>query len=230
MSEFLERNLLTVFVFYSLAFFVIFFAIILRRGHTARFDLVNTFMFLAGFGLMHGIGDFLVIVPPIFKLSVADAIIVGLIAKYFAAVSFIFLYFFGLAVFLDKQANRIKWAVYTSPIFTVVLFLLAANPFQNAISSEIIFRLFLGLPSSMFAALALWNMSNRFKALNMSRIVMDFRGAAIAFLFYGIFAGLFFTSYPGSTLILGLPVQVFRAIAAIAIACFTVRILSVFER
>jgi len=229
MAEFFQDNLLAISIFYAFSFFAIFFAVILQRGSTAHFEFVNTFMYLAGFGLVHGIGDLLIVVPSMFAVSGAQEANILLMGRFFCALSFLFLYFFGLTVFVDTQAKMTRWVVYTSPIFTLALFLVVVNPFESIVGSETIYRMLLGLPASILTALALLKMSGRFEQLGLTRTVADFRGAAITFALYGIFAGLFYVSYPDSVILLGIPVQLFRALAAFAIAFFTIRILSAFK-
>lgn len=230
MGDFFQQNLFLISIFYSLSFFVIFFAIVLEREHTANFEFVNTFMYLAGFGLLHGLGDILFVLPHAFSISQTNLAVIFKAAKYFIAGSYIFLYLFGLSVFLDKSSHKIRWVVYVSPVITLVLFIITINPFENVIGTEVIYRLFLGFPSAMLAAMALLKISTRFRQLRLKKIVVDFRGAAVSFLLYGIFAGLFFASYPKSILVLGImPIQLLRALAAILIAFFTIRILAVFK-
>jgi len=229
MSDFFNDNLLAISVFYALSFFVIFFAVVLKRASTAHFELVNDFMYLAGFGLIHALGDLLIVVPSILKLSGTQEAGIILMGKFFCALSFLFLYFFGLMVFTDTAAKRLRWTVYSSPFFTLALFLVIVNPFENIISSETVYRLFLGLPAAVLTSLALLKMSSRFKQLGLTKAVVDFRGAAAAFFIYGVFAGLFYVSYPESVALLGMPVQFLRALAAFVIAFFTIRILSAFE-
>lgn len=231
MFDFSQNSLLIISIFYSLGFFVIFLAIMLQRGYTAHFELADSFMFLAGFGLMHGIGDFLVVLPSILGNVRDFEPTIRLISKYFNAVSFMFLYLFGLTVFLERITikDKIRWGVYMAPIITLVLFIIAVNPFKDVVSSEAVYRLFLGFPSSLLAALALIKTSGRFSELKLSKIVFDFRGAAAGFLFYAIFTGLFFVSYPESSMVLGIPVQLLRALSAMVIAFFTIRFLAVFK-
>jgi len=229
MSNFFYENLLAISVFYALSFFVIFFAVVLKRASTAHFELVNDFIYLAGFGLIHGIGDLLIVVPSLLKLSGTQEAGILLMGKFFCALSFFFLYFFGLMVFSDNAAKRSRWIVYSSPFFTLALFLVIVNPFESIISSETVYRLLLGLPAAVLTSLALLKMSSRFKQLGLTKAVVDFRGAAVAFFVYGVFAGLFYVSYPESVVLLGIPIQLLRAVAAFAIALFTIRILSAFE-
>jgi hypothetical protein len=229
MSGFFQDNLLIISIFYALSFFAIFFAIMLQRGNTAHFEFVNTFMYLAGFGLIHGIGDLLVVAPALLNVTSSQEASIILMGRFFCALSFLFLYFFGLTVFSDTHAKRVRWTVFSSPFFTLALFLVVVNPFEQIISSETVYRLLLGLPAAVLTALALLKMSGRFQQLGLTRAVTDFRGAAITFMLYGVFAGLFYVSYPDSVLLFGFPVQLLRALAAVLIAVFTIRILSVFK-
>ncbi|MDI6717359.1 MAG: hypothetical protein QME63_10535, partial [Actinomycetota bacterium] len=157
-------------------------------------------------------------------------LIVKQIGRYFLAGSYVFLYLFGLSVFLDKAIQKTKWIVLYSPIIIMVFFVITLNPFDQIVRTEVIFRLFLGFPSAILASAAMLKMSGRFGALKLTKIVADFRGAAISFFFYAIFTGLFWVSYPKTILILGsVPVQLLRAITVIVLAYFTVRILGIFK-
>lgn len=229
MGEFFLDHLFTITVVYGLSFFGIFFAIALQKGHTANFELINTFLYLAGFGLMHGIGDVVFLLPAIFETAQAYQSLIRHTGRYFIAGSYIFLYLFGLSVLLDKATQKAKWIVYASPIITIVFLVITINPIEHAIRTEVIYRLFLGFPSALLASLALLKMSKRFSLLNLHRIVFDFRGAALAFSAYAIFTGLFFVSFPESILVLGVPVQLLRALAVTLIAVLVFRIMAVFK-
>ncbi|TAK36247.1 MAG: HAMP domain-containing histidine kinase [Chloroflexota bacterium] len=95
------------------------------------------------------------------------------------------------------------------------------------------------LPGLLVSALALLIQSRIFRSTKLGRIASDCRGAALALSVNAIFAGLVVAPapyFPASILnyhtftgLAGVPPQVFRAIMAVVIAYFIVRMLSVFR-
>ncbi len=56
-QSFFLRNLVPVFFVYGLSFLIMFAAIVTRGRESARFGLMRSFTFLAGFGLLHGLTE-----------------------------------------------------------------------------------------------------------------------------------------------------------------------------
>ncbi len=55
MAEFFTRNIIVVYFFYGLSFFVMGLAVLLEFGHSSKLDFARALRPLVGFGLIHGI-------------------------------------------------------------------------------------------------------------------------------------------------------------------------------
>jgi signal transduction histidine kinase len=105
--------------------------------------------------------------------------------------------------------------------------------------ADIWVRYVIYLPASLFAAAALFVQGRRFVASGYRRIARDCRWMAWAFVANGVIAGIVvppalfapasWLNYDSFLSVIGVPPQVFRAVLAVAIAVFGVRILRVFE-
>jgi len=58
-SEFFDQNMVVVFFFYGLAFFSMGLAVWMEAGRSPDLDGARALLFLAGFGLLHGIHEWL---------------------------------------------------------------------------------------------------------------------------------------------------------------------------
>lgn len=100
-------------------------------------------------------------------------------------------------------------------------------------------RYLIYLPASVFAAAALWLQGSRFRQSGYRRIARDCGWMAAAFAANGVVAGLIvppahfglanWLNYDRFLSVVGVPPQVFRAVLAVVIALFGVRILRVFD-
>ncbi len=107
------------------------------------------------------------------------------------------------------------------------------------LAAEVLARYFLYLPSSALAGLAVLFHCRVLWEMKLPHIARDCLGAAVAFGLKAILAGLVVSPAPYSPAsflnessflaVVGVPVQVFRTITALAIAYFIVRTLAVFE-
>jgi len=125
-----------------------------------------------------------------------------------------------------------------------LLALIATYPLSMAstdwlLAAEVLARYFLYLPGAALAGLAVFFHCRVLWEMKLPHIARDCLGAAVALGLKAILAGLVVSPalyFPASFLnessflaVVGVPVQVFRTITALAIAYFIVRTLAVFE-
>src|SRR5512136_105999 len=97
MAEFFTRNIIVVYFFYGLSFFVMGLAVLLEFGHSSKLDFARALRPLIGFGIIHGSHEwfemFLIIRDRISGPVTAPWVLpVRVVAL---AVSFLFLIAFG---------------------------------------------------------------------------------------------------------------------------------------
>ena len=54
MAEFFSNNIIIIYFFYGLSFFIMGFAVLLEFGHSSKLDFARALRPLIGFGLIHG--------------------------------------------------------------------------------------------------------------------------------------------------------------------------------
>jgi len=246
MAEFFTRNIIVVYFFYGLSFFVMGLAVLLEFGHSSKLDFARALRPLIGFGLIHGSHEwfemFLIIQARISGPFTAPWVLpVRLIAL---AASFLFLIAFGARLIAGPGKPKLYIGMLSTitAIWVIGLFGVLVNESTSqmrAIAADVYTRYALAIPG---AALTVWGLiiqRRKFIQAGMSSFGRDVILAAIAFGLYGgigqLFASpsiIFPSSFLNSEVFLqwfGFPVQVFRAVTATMAAIFITRSLRAFE-
>jgi signal transduction histidine kinase len=246
MTEFFTNNIIIIYFFYGLSFFVMGFAVMLEFGHSSKLDFARALRPLIGFGLIHGSHEwfemFLLIRDRISgPYAAAWVLPVRLTAL---AASFLFLIAFGARLITGVEKRRLYIAMLSTITAIWIIGLLGvvfneSSPSIRAVATDVYTRYALAIPG---AALTVWGLliqRRKFIQLRMSSFGNDVLVAAVAFGLYGgigqLFASpsiIFPSSYLNTEVFLqwfGFPVQVFRAVVAIIAATFITRSLRAFE-
>ncbi|MCP4419555.1 MAG: GAF domain-containing sensor histidine kinase [Chloroflexi bacterium] len=250
---FFERNLAIGFFAYGLAFFSMGLAVWLESGRTSEFRSNRIMRFLAGFGILHGLHEWLEMFT---QLDIADMInltpLVWLhgVRVFLLAASFLFLILFGVRMIAfreDLEDNgRFQTIIWVGALTIAWLGTLLAvywiklpTPLEYILAIDALSRYMLGIPGAVLASRAMLLQQQIFKARGMTRCGRDMRWAAVTLLLYGVVgqafpnASLIFPSHIVNSdsfqQIFGFPVQLFRTAAAIVIAFFVIRALRAFE-
>jgi signal transduction histidine kinase/CheY-like chemotaxis protein len=247
--KFTSQHILVVLFIYGLAFFLLGTAILLKEDKRSTLRLQSLLWLLAGFGLIHGIGEwsdmFLALgetywTPFLFR-------IIKTLGFYFGLGSFVFLLAFGVrSVALEKP--KFKWleraSLIASLLFAVVVSLHGIRTGlsnQWYVTSGVLTRYLLAFPGSLLAATGLFrqSQSREIKAINSSALIRNIRGMAFVFVVYALLAGIIvpkapfppatFINYTSFENMFGLPVQIFRAACSVLAAWFIIRILHAFS-
>ena len=246
MAEFFTRNIIIVYFFYGLSFFVMGLAILLEFGHSSKLDFARALRPLIGFGLIHGSHEwfemFLIIRDRISGPLTAPWILpVRLTAL---ATSFLFLIAFGARLISGVERRKLYIGMLSTITAIWVIGLLGvvvneSSPQTRAIAADVYTRYALAIPGALLTLWGLIIQRKKFNQLGMSGIGRDVLLAAIAFGLYGgigqLFASpsvIFPSPYINSEVFLrlvGFPIQVFRAIVATMAAVFITRSLRAFE-
>jgi len=255
MAEFFEHNLVVIYFFYGLAFFSMGLAIWLvsSRFRTSEFRLAGALLFLAGFGIVHGLQEWFDMfqllderggtnIPP--WLLLAEVRLLHLVT------SFLLLVFFGIKLlYANRRAaddgNRFAFvgagAFLALWMVSVGATWLAYRPerLEMIAAADVLARYTLGMTGSVIAAWAIWLEQRNFKRRGMERFGRALLGAALALLIYGLIGQLFVRPsfiFPSTIIntdlfldLFGFPVQVLRAVLAVLMAGFIIRALNAFE-
>ena len=255
MAEFFEHNLVVIYFFYGLAFFSMGLAIWLAssRFRTSEFRLAGALLFLAGFGVVHGLQEWF----DMFQLlderggtNIPHWLLLPEVRLLHLVVSYLLLVFFGIKLlFANRRVidNGNRLALVGAGAFLVLwlasagLTLLVYQPerLEMIAAADVLARYTLGITGSVIAAWAIWLEQRNFKARGMARFGRALLGAAAALLLYGIIGQLFVRPsffFPSTVIntelfldLFGFPVQVLRAVLAVLMAAFIIRALNAFE-
>lgn len=247
-ATFFHENLVYVFFVYGLAFFVLGLAISLENRRIRELRLWASLWFLAAFGFTHSLVEwadmFLLIPCPVLGLD--KDVYLPLFRTLMLPLSTAFLLHFG-ARLVTSTRPRFGWVIWAAPaLFTLWAIYSAALLAQGGRDytawlqqSDIIARYLLYLPGSLLSAIGMALHVKVFRDMNFPDIASSCRGASYAFGFNTIVAGTVVptaTFFPASIVnydnfiaVTQTPPQVFRAIAALAVAYFVVRVLRVFQ-
>ncbi len=259
MADFFARNLVVVYFFYGLAFFSMGLAIWLAsaRFRTSEFRLAGALLFLAGFGVVHGLQewhDMFVHIDTGGASNIPGWLLLPEVHLAHLVLSFLLLVFFGIRLLYanrreidDAQArggNRL--ALLGAGAFlalwglSVIATWLTYQPERLAMinAADVLARYTLGITGAVIAAWAIWLEQRVFQRRGMAGFGRALLGAAAALFVYGI--SQLFTQpsffFPSTVLnadlflrLFGFPVQVLRAAMAVLMAVFIIRALNVFD-
>src|SRR4030066_1813279 len=246
MAELFTRNIIIVYFFYGLSFFVMGLAILLEFGHSSKLDFARALRPLVGFGLIHGSHEwfemFMIIRDRISGPYTAPWVLpVRLIAL---ATSFLFLIAFGARLITGVEKRKLYLGMLSTITAIWVIGLLGVilnpSPSQNpAIAADVYTRYALAIPGATLTVWGLILQRRKFIQLGMPSIGRDVLFAAVAFGLYGGIGQLFVSpssilpsTFLNSEVFLrwfGFPIQVFRAGTATMAAIFITRSLRAFE-
>lgn len=246
MADFFTRNIIIVYFFYGLSFFIMGLAILFEFGHTSKLDFARALRLLIVFGLIHGLHEWIEMFM-IIHSRINGPITSPWVFPYrmFAlAVSFLFLIAFGARLITGVEKRRLYIGIFVTITTIWIIGLLGVLNNQNTnemktIAADVYTRYALAIPGAILAAWGLILQRKKFINIGMPSIGRDVLYAAIAFGLYGVIGQLFASpsiifpsEYLNSEAFLrwfGFPIQVFRAITATLAAIFIIRSLRAFE-
>ncbi len=250
---FFENNMVVVFFFYGLAFFSMGLTVWLEMGRFSEFRRTKALLFLAAFGILHGFHEWTEIYNQIIGLAGTNSVTMLFWEAFrvaLLALSFIMLLLFGLRfIFADDGSpdngrySTILWAAALSSLWllnvAVVLWNNRPCDGECITAVDVLTRYFLAIPAALLAAWAMELQRRNFIKRGMTACAKDMRWAALTLLLYGVVGQLFTKPsflFPSTIInsdlfqqLFGVPVQVFRAVLAGAMALFIIRALRAFE-
>jgi signal transduction histidine kinase len=234
-----------IFLFYGLAFFSMGLAITQEIGRASDIRLRFALRSLAGFGLIHGVHEWVEMIEKLNALPGQETVPLfwSAIRIFMLAISFLLLSAFGAALLLsDDHKRQYSWLVPIGQaiVWGIGLLLMRGQYIQDLWNvADVWSRYVLAIPAAFLACAGLVVLQRAFRRAGMARFGRDSLWAAVAFLWYGMIGQLFTraTALPPSTFLnqdlflstFGFPVQLLRAFAALAVAIFVIRFMRSFE-
>lgn len=226
----------SVFFFYGLAFFLMGFAVLYYPKKGSSFFLARKIHWVGWFGIIHGANEWL----DMFILihAVERTVFLEAVRMMTLPVSFVCLIYFATQV-IAGQNSKCRFCKFVTPgllaIWAAVFFLGE----HSGLRWDIWSRYLLGFTGSTLTGIALWMHISGVEIPDNSKLAFSLKGSGTAFFFYGILAGLIVPDgdfFPSSVLNyslfssdLEIPIQVFRSLCAVIIACYLIRVLKIFH-
>jgi PAS domain S-box-containing protein len=225
-----------IFFIYGLAFFVLGLSILVYPRKGREFKLATYLSLIAGFGLVHGINewvDMLILIAKPGWTQLLEANRMLLLPG-----SFWFLVMFGVKTVAETKKNLslLKALPIILPAIWLVLFLASGRSFSMG---DICSRYLMCVPGTLLTAYGLILYLPQLEKTKLTVVIRNLKLMAATWLVYGFIAGVIVRKadfFPASILnyemvrnALGLPVQIPRAVCALILLYSTLRVLSVFH-
>jgi signal transduction histidine kinase len=239
------ETIILIYFLYGLAFFSMGLLVAMEGGRSSDDRVRKALRPLAAFGFVHAAHEWIEMFFPIFVLSGYNVTP----AFYFlqlCTLSFSFLSLAAFGTFLlakDEVAQRISLLIPLGLealwVFGLVAIKSHYPPNELFNIAQVWTRYSLAIPASMLAAVGLIAQQRAFRRAGLVQFGQDAMWAAVAFAWYGMVGQLFTNSsaLPPSNIIndavflgiFGFPVQLMRAILAMAASIFVIRFLRAFQ-
>ncbi len=234
-----------VYFIYGLAFFSMGLLVAVEGGRASDVRLRRALPPLAGFGLVHAAHEWLEMYMLMgHAVTATEVSIMWGIQLATLAFSFISLAAFGSFLLADNEVTRRLFLLI--PIGLQAVWVFGLYHFRGIYAGQVLWdvadtwtRYTLAIPSSVLTAIGLVVQQRAFRRSGLIRFGQDALWAAITFGWYGLF-GQFFTRntplFPSNLInqqafldLFGFPIQMFRAVTAVAAALFVIRFLRAFQ-
>ena len=242
-----SAGLMLIFFCYGLAFFSMGLIVFIERGRGTDPRLRHALRPLIGFGLIHGVHEWLEIFEILHFLPLQDTAPLAWNSIRIALLSFSFFSLTAFGASLLSPNEKIRRLSMIAPLGQAAIWglgLLTLAGRYDVVGelwdvADVWTRYVVAIPGALLACLGLIYQQRVFRLAGLERFSRDSLWAAVAFAWYGLIGQLFTKTSPlwPSTVvnqdmfldIFGFPVQLLRAAAAIAVAIFVGRFLRSFE-
>jgi signal transduction histidine kinase len=220
-----------IYFLYGSAFLFMSFAIFIKDMKGSDLKLADSLWLLGMFGLTHGMHELMAMYPLIegANLSMQELFNAKLVSLVVLVLSFLFLLQFGLILTFSSRNRGPLWpsAITASLLLAWVAFTTAhGTPMTMLFLASGKERASILLAGALLTAYGLMAYSQEIKVLSRS-VSRHLRYAGVAFVFYGVFAGVFVTRF--SVIALPFPIELLRGGTAIVITYFIVKALNIFN-
>lgn len=238
-----ELPFILIYFCYGLAFFSMGLVVALEGGRARDPRLRSGLRPLAVFGILHALHEWLEMLERMghvdFESPFYQTLRLSLLAF-----SFLSLAAFGSYLLAkDEVAHRVMFLIplglATAWVFGLLNMRSEYTLAQLKPIADVWARYAIGIPASLLAAVGLIYQQRAFRQSGLVRFGQDALWAALAFAWYGLVGQLFVsrTALPPSTFlntelflrVVGIPVELFRALAAVLASAFVIRFLRAFQ-
>jgi len=248
--EFFSTNQIVVVFAYGLVYFLLGFALSLQSRRPSELTLARALPLLGTFGILHGVAEWGQVFIPIQAtyLSPESIVVLWAVQGTMLAVAFTFLFQFGLRLLAEGLPTRYRylpvlpWGIFALWFLTFTL----GRPLFGAElaaswldAGDVWSRYMLALPGAIVSCYALSRQAQEFSRLEVPRLLSVLRLTVLAFAVYAVADGLMVPPAPmfparwvnteAFFQRTGLPIEILRGLAGLAITVFVIRMLEMFD-
>ncbi|MCP5098985.1 MAG: sensor histidine kinase [Chloroflexi bacterium] len=250
-ADFFKQNIVIIYFFYGLSFFCMGMFVWVESGRASTFRLARAMGPLAGFGIFHGLHEWIEMFQNMPNAYLLPAwVLSDSLRLIHLVLSFVLLVLFGVRLIYTNH-QKSEYETLFSTVATGTLLLLwgttvwitqrvyQLDQADLLTAVDVLARYILGIPGALLAAWAIIIEQQSFYRYGLTRSGNDLMRAAMALILYGIVGQIFVKAsflFPSNIInsdlfirTFGVPVQLFRAFAATIMAIYVVRALRAFE-
>ncbi|MBS4031111.1 MAG: two-component sensor histidine kinase [Clostridiales bacterium] len=246
MLQFFLSNMMIMLVIYTILFFLLGFAIVLKVNKNSQLKLAKSMWLLAGYGFAHGINELVIIVMRVKEAQLTPSMLFAMRSTelMFKAFSFMFIFWLGIRLITDYNEKysflKIVGAVISLTWIGMAVYTLGFSENQLYLAvADNLSRYMFAFPGFLLAAIGLWAQIRDVEVYKIPSLVNNLRGLAITFFVGAFIVGMVANEpvlWPAQILnrqtfleALGVPVIFFRSWFLVFITYFVLRTVDVFE-
>ena len=244
----MHLDILLIYFFYGLGFFTMGLVMMLEASRSPALATANLLVPLAGFGLLHGIHEWLEIyLQQLVWLGSDIPIWLSNFRLILLAVSFLLLLIYGLKTGQSNSPNNIRAMMPGYIVLGIYIVFISLNAFsalrKGSISPlplvDVMIRYLLAVPAAGFAFLRLKEEAREFRSQKRLDLSKSINIAAIGFCIYGVtqffvpsvemFPARWINS-EGFLSTMGFPIQLIRAVTAVVVMIGMLKAVTLVEK
>jgi hypothetical protein len=200
------------------------FVVFKEAGKPSSMIFVTTFYMLGGFSLFHGISELIDWVSFILKtggFGEFKALII--LSQSFLITSFVLLLQFGINLLTYESEKKGIYRILPTLLFVAYIAYIFVTETAHIRTAGLIARRGFGFSGALLSGLALFRLAKSMKVIGHPRLTKGLVVTGIGFVCYAVFGGLVVEP------ILGLPIQLFRAVCALTITAYSFAVMEILK-
>ncbi len=224
MNRVLTEPLFYIDLVYGLSFLLMSVIVFVGIRKGSSIILVTSFYMLGGFGLVHGATELIDWVSLILKTSGAGEFeVLVILSQSCLITSFVLLLQFGINLLTYDSPKKDIYRLLPALLFVAYIVYIVVAGTSRIRTAGLIARRGFGFSGALLSGIAFFRLAKSNRIMGHPRLTKGLIVTGIGFVCYAVFGGLVVEP------ILGLPIQIFRAVCAFTIAVYSFSILEILK-